>query len=76
MLFEKLAFFPFLLGLSIGLFIVYILKPTAVVVMKYPNVDNAGKIVYRDRNGTCFQYEINEVDCDKEEDRITPYPLQ
>ncbi len=64
------------MGLAIGLFFVYILKPTAVVVMKYPNLDNAKTTVYRDRNGTCFQYDLKEVDCDKSEDRIKPYPLQ
>ncbi len=73
---NKLEFLPFLMGLAIGLFLVYILKPTAVVVMKYPNLDNAEKTIYRDRNGTCFRYDLKEVDCDKEEDRIKPYPLQ
>lgn len=54
----------------------YILKPTAVVVVKYPNLENAGEVVYRDRNGTCFMYDVKEVNCDAEEDRIKPYPLQ
>jgi hypothetical protein len=74
--FNRIQFFPFLLGLALGLFFVYILKPAPIVVMKYPNLDNAGKLVYRDRNGTCFKYDIQQVDCDKEEDRIKPYPLQ
>ena len=72
----KFQFFPFLLGLTFGIFFVYILKPPAMVITKYPNVENAGKIIYRDRNGTCFQYDTNIVDCDKSEDRIKPYPLQ
>jgi hypothetical protein len=74
--FNQVRFFPFLLGLAIGLFSVYVLKPAPVIVVRYPNMDNAGKTVYRDRNGTCFMYEVNQVDCDKEEDRIRPYPLQ
>jgi hypothetical protein len=64
------------MGLAIGLFVVYILKPAPMVVIKYPNLDNAGKVTYRDRNGACFRYSIREVDCDAEEDRIKPYPLQ
>ncbi len=60
----------------VGLFFVYILKPSAVVVVKYPNTDNVGKVVYRDRNGTCFKYDMETVDCDKAEDRIKAYPLQ
>lgn len=67
---------PFLFGLAAGVFVVYILKPSAVVIVRYPNIDNVGKVVYKDRNGTCFRYEINTVDCDKSEDRIRTYPLQ
>ncbi len=74
--FNHLKFLPFLIALACGIFFVYILKPAPVVIMKYPNVDNAGKVIYRDRNGTCFKYEIETVDCDKSEDRIKPYPLQ
>jgi hypothetical protein len=74
--FNKLEFLPFLLGLAAGIFFVYILKPAPVVIVKYPNIDNAGKTIYRDRNGTCFQYNVENVDCDKSEDRIKSYPLQ
>jgi hypothetical protein len=74
--FGRIQFLPFVLGFAIGIFIVYVLKPAPVVVMKYPNLDNAAQLVYRDRNGTCFQYDVQQVDCDKSEDRIKPYPLQ
>jgi len=47
-----------------------------MVITKYPNLENVTDIVYRDRNGTCFQYETKTIDCDKAEDRIKPYPLQ
>ncbi len=73
---NKLSFTTFLMGLMIGFFFVYVLKPTAVVVVKYPSVDNVGKIIYRDRNGTCFKYGMETVECDKAEDKIKPYPLQ
>jgi hypothetical protein len=73
--FNKIEFFPLLMGFTFGMFIVYILKPAPFVVNKYPNLDNVKDTVYRDRNGTCFQYDIKEVDCDKAED-IKQYPLQ
>jgi len=76
MILQYLKFFPFLCGLAAGIFIVYILKPSAVVVTKYPNVEQAETTVYRDRNGTCFKYETKTVDCEKNVDRIKPYPLQ
>jgi len=74
--FNHLQLLPFLGGLFFGMFLVYILKPTPVVVYKYPTMDNAGKVIYQDRNGTCFKYHADTVDCDKNESRITPYPLQ
>jgi hypothetical protein len=72
---DKIHFFPFLMSFAIGIFIVYILKPSPIIIMKYPNIENAGKLIYKDRNGTCFVYETNEVDCDKNEERIKPFPL-
>lgn len=74
--FNKLEFFPFLFGLAIGIFCVYILKPAPMVITKYPNLENVSELVYRDRNGACFKYNTKTVDCDKAEDRIRPYPLQ
>jgi len=72
---NHLQFFPFAVGLMAGIFCVYILKPSPVVITKYPNLENSD-VVYRDRNGTCFKYDTKEVNCDKVEDRIKPYPLQ
>jgi len=71
-----LEFFPFLCGLAAGIFFVYILKPAPLVITKYPNLENTSDVIYKDRNGTCFQYSSKEVDCDKFEDRIKPFPLQ
>ena len=72
----QLELFPFLVGLAAGLFFVYILKPAPTVITKFPNLENTEKVVYRDRNGTCFKYDIKTVDCDKAENKIKPYPLQ
>ena len=72
---NKVQFFSFLMSFAIGIFIVYILKPAPIVIMKYPNLENAGKLIYKDRNGSCFVYETKEVDCDKNEGRIKPFPL-
>lgn len=76
MFFDRILLFPFVFGLTVGIFCVFVLKPAPTVITQFPNIENAGKIVYRDRNGTCFTYETHTVDCDKSEDRITPYPLQ
>jgi hypothetical protein len=47
-----------------------------MVVEKVPNLENAGKLVYKDRNGSCFTYAAKEVDCKKVEDKIKPFSLQ
>ena len=74
-LFKNVRFFPLLLSFAFGIFIVYILKPAPIIIIKYPNIENAGKLIYKDRNGTCFVYETKEVDCDKNEGRIKAFPL-
>jgi hypothetical protein len=74
-LFKNIKFFPLLLSFAFGIFIVYILKPAPIVIIKHPNVENAGKIIYKDRNGSCFVYETKEVDCNKNEARIRAFPL-
>ena len=74
--FNHLQLLPFLIGLFFGMFFVYVLKPSPTVIYKYPTMDNAGKVVYQDRNGVCFKYHADTVDCDKNEQRIVAYPLQ
>jgi hypothetical protein len=74
-LFANIKFFPLLLSFAFGIFFVYILKPAPVIIIKYPNIENAGKLIYKDRNGTCFVYETKEVDCNKNEARIRAFPL-
>ena len=68
--------FPFSLGLLVGLFLVFVLGPATLPQWRYPNAENASQLVYRDRNGTCFRYDLKTVDCDKNEARITAFPLQ
>ena len=74
--FGRLEFFPFLCGLAVGIFVVYILKPAPMVIHKIPNLENAGELVYKDRNGTCFSYDAKQVDCNKVEDKLTPFSLE
>ena len=74
--FNHLQLLPLLLGLFFGMFFVYVLKPTPQVIYKYPSIENAGHIVYQDRNSVCFKYHADTVDCEKNEERLTNYPLQ
>lgn len=74
-LLKNIKFFPLLMSFAFGIFIIYILKPSPIIIIKYPNIENAGKVIYKDRNGTCFVYETNEVDCNANEERIRAFPL-
>ena len=47
--FNRIELLPFLIGLFVGMFFVYVLKPTATVLYKYPTLENAGLITYEDR---------------------------
>jgi hypothetical protein len=72
MLFRPLFF---LLGVIVGVFLIYTVKPDISVIMKYPHPDNCGKLTYKDKNGICYQYASEKVKCDGGPKQV-PYPLQ
>lgn len=67
---------PFLAGLLAGYIIFFYFKPDAANrdrVVKWPNPENAGKTVYRDRNGLCYTFEAQLADCAKVKDILQPF---
>jgi hypothetical protein len=66
---------PLIIGLVIGVIAVFFIKPQKNIVHKYPTPENAGKIVYKDKNRVCYKYSAKSVDCDKNESRIKDFPL-
>ena len=66
---------PLLAGVVLGIIGFLFVKPPQNVVLKYPTPENAGKIVYKDKNGICYQYKAMSVDCDKNEGRLTEFPI-
>ena len=68
---------PFVAGLVIGGIIFFGFKPdTKDRVVKWPNPENAGKVVYRDRNGLCYKFESQIVDCAKVQDKLQAYSFE
>ena len=63
------------LGIVIGVIGLLFLKPEKTVVYKYPNPSTCGKTTYKDRNGVCYHYTCEKVDCDKNEGTLKSYPL-
>jgi hypothetical protein len=68
---------PFVAGLVIGGIIFFGFKPdTKERVVKWPNPENAGKVVYRDRNGLCYKFESQIVDCEKVQEKLQAYSFE
>jgi hypothetical protein len=76
MLFKQFKLIPFLAGIVAGFAALHFVKRDKVVVHDYPHPDNVKQRVYRDKNGVCYAYTSIEVDCDKNEATLKPYPLQ
>lgn len=54
----------FIVSLSIGLFITYLILPTPKVIMQYPNLTNLNNVTYVDNKGVCYKYKKETVECD------------
>ncbi len=72
---KHIKIIPLIIGLVIGVVGIMVIKPIQNITYKYPNPENAGKIIYKDKNGTCYVYNAKEVDCDKNESRLKDYPI-
>lgn len=66
---------PLISGLVVGIIAILCIKPEKMIVYKYPTPESSGKVVYKDKNGVCYKYSANKVNCDKNESRIKDFPL-
>lgn len=74
---ERFHVLPFLFGLGLGITIFFFLKPEAQEkVVKWPHPSNAGKLVYRDRNGLCYTYKQQIADCGSVKESLQEYSFQ
>ena len=67
---------PFVVGIAIGVFILFFYVTPPHTVYMYPHPDTVKDKVYKDRDGICYSYTSSEVDCDKNENTLKQYPLQ
>ena len=73
----KFISFPiFLVSLAVGLFVVYISMPPTQIIYVYPTPDNVDQIQYKDRSGTCFGFEAEQVTCPANKKLVREYPIQ
>lgn len=61
----KVEIFFIILGLGLGLFIIYILAPAPKIILKYPTIENINNTTYVDENGNCYKYYAKEISCPK-----------
>ena len=72
---KHISIVPLLVGLAVGAVAILMIKPEKDVVYKYPNPGNNEKLIYKDKNGVCYQYVSKKVDCDKNESKMKDFPL-
>jgi len=65
----------FIIAFVICLVIVYFTNPEPVVIYRFPNPENAGKLTYQNKNKNCFKYEATEVKCPSDPNLIIDHPL-
>ena len=65
----------FIISFAICIVIVYFAQPEPIVVYRFPNPDNAGKLTYQDGNKNCYKYEATEVKCPSDPNLILEHPL-
>ena len=71
-MFRPLFFF---LGIIVGVFLVYTIKPNMTTVTKYPHPDTVNAVTYKDKNGICYKYVADKVKCTGDSSEV-PYPVQ
>lgn len=74
-MFHHIRIYPLLIGIIFGIVGILFMKPDQIIQYKYPIPDQAKELIYKDRNGLCFQYLPREVNCDQNEGRLKPFPL-
>lgn len=75
-MFNFFHFIPFSAGIILGL--AYILlggRGIHETIYKYPHPTTVDALIYKDPNGACYRYKVENVDCHSNEDKLKEYPL-
>ena len=65
----------FFLGFAIGIMYIYISNPKPKIIIKHPTPDNAGKVVYHDKEQNCYKYMADEIKCPEDPSLAVNHPL-
>ena len=66
----------FVMVFAISMIVVYYTHPEPIIVNRFPNPKNAGKLTYQNKTDkSCYKYEANEVKCPSDPSLILEHPL-
>lgn len=65
----------FILAFTVGLLFCYLTHPKPQVVMKFPSPYNAGKIVYKNNDESCYKFKADKVSCPRDQKLIKAQPV-
>ena len=66
----------FLISLCVGLLYIYLNEDYKHIIVLYPNPQNIDKYTYVDKANNCFNYDLNERECPKNEDEYVKISVQ
>ena len=67
--------FVFLAGLIAGIFLICTMRLKTKEIIRYPNPENVDTTIYRDKNGVCFKFKLNDVSCEDNASAIKEFPI-
>jgi hypothetical protein len=65
----------FVIAFAVSIFVVYLIQPDPIIVYKFPNPENSGKLTYQDDTKNCYKYQASEVKCPSDPNLILEHPL-
>ena len=74
-MFKHFRLIPFIGGVVGALLFFSRFKIEVHSIFQYPHPDNIHERVYKDKNGVCYAYTAEEVDCNENEATLKEYPL-
>lgn len=72
---NRLRPFYFFFAFILGIVYVYLVQPSMRYITKHPTPENAGHIVYQEKDGTCFIYQAVEIPCPEDKTLISSHPI-
>ena len=72
---NRLRPFYFFFAFILGIVYVFLVQPGMRYITKHPTPENAGQVVYQEKDGTCFIYKAVEIQCPQDKSLITNQPI-